>query len=267
MEPGAGNAAYLALCKEEAEREGKPMEPLADLSDEDPALALMDGDVDSDEDDDIGVPLVPDPPKPQRRRAPAPPVSSGGGGASGSGGPGGAAPPPLAGPPAPHIDSDSDVSVRLTPPDDGGGDGDGGYGGGGDGNDGDVGVDFDGRQTAPRARREDAPEFFVGMDGFEVKYDAAYVHPVLKTRLSPNWKIRCRNPDHPKSCKQSKHVFAASTKRFGEVEVLAFLHAWADTPPAPGKSHSLADPKPEAVASVAAERRELEEVIHRGHGH
>ena len=274
-EPGLGAKAYQAINDRESERAGKPLAPLADGELEDPAAPVLDGD---STDSDIAIGVLPDAPKPKRRKITGVPRV---GGASGSGG---GEPPPLDAeppviivdppplpPPAPVSDSDSDVPIDLPGPpprpDEGGG-GCGGEGGDGARDDSDVEVDVGGVivVAAPRRVRPDKPQWQDSIMGFKVRFDPAYVVPRTGVRFSPNWQIRCTNPEHG-ACVKKRGETPSSTSTYGPVEPLCYLHAWLDVPPAPGKTHSNTNPPMESVHRFAAAHGgALEDVLRRVKG-
>ena len=52
--------------------------------------------------------------------------------------------------------------------------------------------------------------------------------------------MRCHRHDN---CMKTRGIAAFSTKRYGELEPLAFLHAWRDMDVPPTKSHRQCNPK------------------------
>ena len=60
-----------------------------------------------------------------------------------------------------------------------------------------------------------------------------------------NWMFQC--PRH-ENCMKTRGVGAFSEKAHGELEPLAFLHAWRDMEVPPTKSHRQCNPSKEAVA-------------------
>ena len=99
----------------------------------------------------------------------------------------------------------------------------------------------------PAADRGD--RWFDG-NGYRVRYDPDYVAP-SGVRFSANWQLKCTNPLHRK-CFKKKHVNDGSTKDCGEVEPLAFLHAWAELDTPAGERHSLQNPDQDVVIAYAA---------------
>ena len=50
------------------------------------------------------------------------------------------------------------------------------------------------------------------------------------------------------TARKTRGVMASSTKRYGELEPLAFIHAWRDMAVPPGKPHRRCNPKLEDVS-------------------
>jgi len=75
-----------------------------------------------------------------------------------------------------------------------------------------------------------------------------------------NWILRC--PRHGSSCLKKKIINAKSTARFGDIEPVAYVHAWIALEALPGHTHSFTNPTNVAVEEyVAAHRAELEEIV------
>ena len=66
-------------------------------------------------------------------------------------------------------------------------------------------------------------------------------------RLYPNWILVCNKHE---GCQKTRGVGYFSTKRYGELEPLAFLHAWRDMDVLPGKTHRQCTP---SVADIDAQ--------------
>ena len=64
-------------------------------------------------------------------------------------------------------------------------------------------------------------------------------------------------------CHKTKGRYQGIMKRHGELQPLAALHAWLDTPAAAGKTHANTEPTPEHVDAVAvANKDELRDLFH-----
>ena len=70
----------------------------------------------------------------------------------------------------------------------------------------------------------------------------------------PNIILKC--PHHHVGCEKTKGMTPANSKVHGDIEALLFLHAWADVPPRPGKTHRASSPTREQVAAYAEEHKE-----------
>ena len=213
-----------------------------------------------DDDDDVVIPLMPPKQKEIRRKVLAPPHGgSAGGGGSGGGDGGGASssgggvpvrPPPLPPPeslpvgepltppdcvPVPPVDDDVVIAVEVDPPVP---------------DDDDVVI----REPGARKRkREDAPDWVDSLDGCRARFDPAYVVASTGQRSTANWQLMCRL--HGPKCIKKKHVSPKDAERFGDVDPLCFLHAWAETPPDPGKTHVQTNPKDDAVVRWGTARQ------------
>ena len=53
--------------------------------------------------------------------------------------------------------------------------------------------------------------------------------------------MKCPNPKHH-NCQKTRGVGSFSTKRYGELEPLAYLHAWRDVDVPAHKTHRLCNP-------------------------
>ena len=102
-------------------------------------------------------------------------------------------------------------------------------------------------EAVVRAPRLDKPKWLPGI-GTEVRFDPDYMTPG-GVQFSANWQIRCAV--HGKKCTKKKHQSEASTTMCGDIEPLAFLHAWIPVPPAAGKSHAWTDPTDEEAKAYA----------------
>ena len=81
-----------------------------------------------------------------------------------------------------------------------------------------------------------------------------------KNREYVNWILRC--PTHGGRCLKKRIVTADSTKRFGDIEPLAYVHSWISLLPPAGQTHSFQRPSAPVVAEYAKARRaELQELV------
>ena len=105
-------------------------------------------------------------------------------------------------------------------------------------------------------RRDDAADFFAGFQDTLVKYEDNYTPPG-KTERYVNWTMKCKYHD---DCYRTRGVTPFNTRHFGELEALAFLHAWTETPFDAGtskyKSHRLQPPTPASVETFFHEHEE-----------
>jgi len=75
-----------------------------------------------------------------------------------------------------------------------------------------------------------------------------------------NWILKC--PRHGGKCLKKRIINANSTKRFGDIECVAYVHAWVPLEAKPGRTHSYTNPTHADVAAcVAANRVELQEIV------
>jgi len=192
-------------------------------------------------------------PRPSRPSAPGPRRGKGGGGSAGPSGVGGDVPPVMdfpqeAGPGAPP----SPAPVDPPPPDD------------------PSGATLSGADPiiggapapAPKPERQNlGRDWKDGLFGSKVQYKE-YPAPGGK-RVYRNYIIKCTNPDHPPGCHKTKGRYPAAMNNHGEVEPLAWLTAWLDTPIGPKGKHNLTDPAEEDVdAIVNSNLAELEDLFH-----
>ena len=104
-----------------------------------------------------------------------------------------------------------------------------------------VGLDDDGDVAVPmpvprgRVLRPDRPLWSDGPDGTEFKYDAAYTNPRTSVPFTANYILRCGKADHKHGCRRKRHDVEAHRAKYGDIEPLAYLLAWKDTPPLPGQ--------------------------------
>ena len=112
-----------------------------------------------------------------------------------------------------------------------------------------------------RARPDRGINWTASAEDRLVRYDPDYVTP-QGVAFAANYTLKC-GLGHAR-CFKVRGVNTHNCKTFGKVEPLAFLHAWAETEPAPGKTHRTTDPSDVAVAAKVEEIGEaLEEVIER----
>ena len=103
-------------------------------------------------------------------------------------------------------------------------------------------------------KKKDPNIWIDGLDGSKVCFKA-YLHTDATEPYS-NYKITCPCKDHARGvCMKTRG--AQFTHTHGDIEVLAFLHAWREMEfPAPGckRTHALTDPPAEAVARWVRDR-------------
>ena len=77
-----------------------------------------------------------------------------------------------------------------------------------------------------------------------------------------NWSFLC--PKCPKSdgCKKTRGVGPYSTKRHGDLEPLAFLHAWRDVAVPCGKTHRHISPSAEEIDAEIVRNRDAFKDLH-----
>ena len=92
-------------------------------------------------------------------------------------------------------------------------------------------------------------DWFDGPFGAKVSYKE-YEDRKRGTAYS-EWKIKCNQPGHPTSCMKQRSISAAHTAQAGDIEPLAYVHTWLDTPAREGKTHAGTDPKNEDVVAFA----------------
>ena len=109
-------------------------------------------------------------------------------------------------------------------------------------------------EVVPRqGRRARVPDWHESLDGVLVKYEGEYEAPGARAGSFVNWCLRCPLPGHH-NCMKKRHVSILSTAQHGDVEPLAYLHAWIPCAPGPGRSHATARPSQAQVDAVVAER-------------
>ena len=148
----------------------------------------------------------------------------------------------------------------VAPPGVGGDPGPGGGdagGRGGDGGDGDGGGDGGPADFfAPLPDREaDAGVEATSVGGLRVRYFGDYVTKMGKHE--PHWVLYCNRC--PKGCHKRRGIVPAHERMYGEIEPLAFLHAWADMewPSKPTiPTHPRDNPKPADVTRMAELHRD-----------
>ena len=111
-------------------------------------------------------------------------------------------------------------------------------------------------------RRFADKNWMAGLGDALVHYDGDWKNPAGE--LKPNWRLAC--PRHGLDCQKSRFVVPANMKRFGMVEIVAFLHAWipVEVPEGSTASHAKQNPTPAQVAAMVDENREeLEAIVQR----
>ena len=90
-----------------------------------------------------------------------------------------------------------------------------------------------------RAKRD--PRVYVDAIGGSghVWFDKDYVAPAIGSRAYPNWRFKCPHHD---DCFRTLGLGGANIRVVGNLEPLAFLHVWVDTPPS-DKGHIKTNPK------------------------
>ena len=79
-----------------------------------------------------------------------------------------------------------------------------------------------------------------------------------------NWILKC--PRHGAKCLKKRHVNVANTRHRGDIEPVAYLHAWVPHDPEHGKTHSNRCCNPsqeEANAYADARSAELRGIVDR----
>ena len=229
--PGLGNAHYVALCNAGRRKAKKDILPLSDIEREPDPPPLDDGPVFADFD-----PPVTD--APSRGHGGRGGRGRGQGRGRGRGRADPAAPPPVPLPPAPPPlppappPDPVEEPVFASQPDP---------------------VD----EPRPRKRKRDVPPpEFEGLDGATVTYDG---EAEIKGEPYRNYWITCPpERGHPPGCMKTKGITAANT-RMGELEPLAFLHAWRSCPfpSKPGvPTHRRENPTPSDVKRYLEEHND-----------
>ena len=118
------------------------------------------------------------------------------------------------------------------------------------------------RRPGVRARGRDLawrPALHCGFVAFDEYYGE---NQLQRGEAYTNFKFRCSLHGN---CVKTKGVNATSTRTWGPLEPLAFLHAWRSTAvPADGRlTHARVNPSREAVAAVIREHRAALEELHR----
>ena len=102
------------------------------------------------------------------------------------------------------------------------------------------------------------------MDGLKIRY---HVYPNPTGKLEPHWILYCNNPDHGGACEKRKGATPRNEAVFGEIEPVAYLHAWhaIEWPTDPKKAtHAQENPTKAQVREIAERRgAELAEVCRR----
>jgi len=111
-----------------------------------------------------------------------------------------------------------------------------------------------------RERRDLGRDWKDGLLGAKISYKE-YEKNTPGKKPYCNYIIRCTTCEG--TCTKTKGRSTRFTKNHGEVEPLAFLHAWLSTTPAPGETHSVTDPTDDEVdAFVNAHHDELMDLFH-----
>ena len=121
-------------------------------------------------------------------------------------------------------------------------------------------VDFDPPPPALEGRkrkREEGPAWRDALDGMQVRLFSSYTN--TNTGIDePHWKAKCK---FHADCEKRRGIIPRFKKHHGEIEPLAFCHAWhlMETPSKPGiPTHSRDNPSQAAVdAYIAAHASEL----------
>ena len=115
-------------------------------------------------------------------------------------------------------------------------------------------------ESKPKASRREARnrDYVPAVGGGSCYFEA---YPVGATgKLYENWMFVCPRPGH-KGCFKTKGVYPGSTRRYDELEPLAFLHAWRDMVVPPGKTHRNCNPTAAAIdEQMAAHMAEFAEL-------
>ena len=85
----------------------------------------------------------------------------------------------------------------------------------------------------------------------KIFFDSNYQSLTGKSYSS--WIMKCDK--HP-ACEKKRVVNDTSTRNFGDIEPICFLHAWRDMPAEPGKKHSHQNPDLLAVTAQAEAHRD-----------
>ena len=114
------------------------------------------------------------------------------------------------------------------------------------------------KAKARRSEREDPRQFVPAIGG------TGEVFFVDKTRavegvMYPNWIFRCpHTAAHGRACQKTRGVVDRNMQA-GELEPLAFLHVWRDTPPQEGNNHRTTPvPRPAVLDFLETHRAELQ---------
>ena len=256
VEPGLGHPEYKRIMNELVKSGSLPLPLEWDDAAEQPEPILDAG----DGTDDVIVPSGPiQPPQPKRRRVEQPPGPCTRPGSSSDGLP--KAPPPLPPPP-----SEGPTPVAKAPPPVCPGPGVG-LG------DGEPGVDDDIIVPSSGVGDDDAPVapvprvplrhvgWVAGLPGYRVRFDPEYTTP-KGVQFKANWQIKCVYPGCPRGCHKTRSVTDAFTAAAGDIEPLAYLHKWTETPADENKTHGRTDPRQEEVVAMAEARRDAFQAVY-----
>ena len=109
-------------------------------------------------------------------------------------------------------------------------------------------------------RGNEKPDWKDGLDGSQVAFQ--WYKPKSKALAYANWKLKCCRHDHPAGCEKKMNHTEASTRRFGHLGPLAFLHAWIPLEPRPGQTHARRSPGHVEVGAYLEAHRDALEAIY-----
>ena len=115
-----------------------------------------------------------------------------------------------------------------------------------------------GRGGRGRRAREEERAFVPALGGSGEVFFEEFLNPSTG-KMYPNWIFKCpHTAAHGATCQRTMGVVGRNTHA-GELEPLAFLHVWRDTPPAEGKNHRTSPvPRAEVLRYLETHRRELQ---------
>lgn len=111
--------------------------------------------------------------------------------------------------------------------------------------------------AAPTSKRRDAKkkDFVPGVGGRGEVYFELYTAPTMVSAYG-NWQFNCSNCPQGAGCTRTMGLGPRNTRRHGDLEPLAYLHAWHETPPDPVKGHRKTNPRDEDVDNFFAHNHE-----------